>query len=263
MFKNLVFLILLGGFISNLYGDKLEDIQTSGILKAGVKHDYEPFGFKQDGKVVGFDIDLVKYIANKLGVSLQMQRVTSKDRITKVQNNTIDIAIASMTHNKKREKKIDFSIHYFFDGQSILTTIDARKTNAIGFNGKYIAAIKGSTSGVKFKKLVPKARIKYYDTYTKALEDLHNGNIDAITTDLVWCITQVKNNPGEYKIVGKQLSNEPYGIGVKKGEERLLSKINEIIMQAVEDGTYERLYKKWFDEKPTQLPTGDLEANKL
>jgi len=263
MFKNLVFLIFLGGFISSLYGDKLEDIQTTGILKAGVKYDYKPFGFIKDDKVVGFDIDLARYIANNLGVALQMQQVTSKNRIQKVKNDTIDIAIASMTHNKKREKDIDFSIHYFFDGQSILAKSDLRKTNAIGFNGKYIAAIKGSTSGINFKKLVPKARIKYYDDYNKALEDLNDGYVDAITTDLIWCITQIKNNPMEYKIVGKKLSSEPYGIGVKKGEDRLLTKINEILLNSVQDGTYERLYQKWFDEKPTRLPSGDLEANKL
>ena len=247
-----IFLLL---FSSTVYSDMLKDIKKSGVLKAGVKHDFEPFGFvDQYGEVVGFDIDLLNYIANDLGVKLQTTRVTSKNRIEKLEDGFVDMVAASMTHKRDRDIPIDFSISYFFDGQSTLTRSNIMNKKARGFSGKKVGAIEGSTSGKNFKRLVPKARIVYFDSYDQSLESLKNGEIDAMTTDLVWCALQAKKSNGKLKVVGKILTFEPYGIGVRENESNFRDAVNNAIQKSVKDGTYLKLYKKWFDKEPKRLP---------
>ncbi len=253
--KIFIYLFILTFFVNTVLGNKLNDIKSSGILKAGVKYDFEPFGFlDESGDVIGFDIDLLKYIANDLGVKLKLQQVTSQNRIEMLENGIVDIVAASMTHKQERDKRIDFSISYFFDGQAILTTKYVKVNHHFGFNGKRVGVIKGATRGETFRQKVPKAKIIYFDNYTKALEELNKGNIDAITTDMVWCATQAKKSHGKLRVLKKVLTTEPYGIGVAQNESDFLDAINITIQKAVLDGTYEILYLKWFGKNPEKLP---------
>ena len=242
-------------FTCTAWADKLEDVKKAGVLKAGVKYDFKPFGYvNENGKVVGFDIDLLKYIAKKLGVDIKFQQVTSKTRIPLVAAGKLDISAASMTHKVQRDDSIDFTISYFFDGQSILTSKDSKKRSAKGFAGKKVGAIKGATSGKNFKRVQPKAKIVYFNTYPEALSALKRRKIDAITTDYVWCSTQAKESKGALKVVGGLISKEPYGMGVPENESNFRDAINFAIQDAVRDGKYQKLYKKWFGKKPKRLP---------
>ena len=253
--KNIIAVAIFVLFTSLAYADKLADIKKAGVLNAGVKYDFKPFGFTNEkGQVVGFDIDLLKYIAKDLGVKVKFQQVTSKTRIPLVSGGQIDIVAASMTHKVKRDDTIDFTISYFFDGQSILARKDCKAKEAKDFAGKRVGVIQGATSGENFKKLVPKAKLKYYQEYPLAVMALKQGKIDAITTDLVWCTTQANDSKGELKVVGSTISFEPYGMGIAENESNLRDAVNFAIQKAVKDGTYTKLYNKWFGKDPERLP---------
>ena len=248
--KSLVALATLVAISGSAYADKL-----AGVLKAGVKFDFKPFGFvNEKNDVVGFDIDLLKYIAKDLGVEVKFQQVTSKTRIPLVAGGQIDIAAASMTHKVQRDDTIDFTISYFFDGQSMLVRSDCKATEAKDFAGKKVGAIQGATSGENFKKAVPDAKMVSFQEYPQAVMALKKGKIDAVTTDLVWCTTQANDSKGTLKVTGGTLSVEPYGMGIAENESNLRDAINFAIQNAVKDGTYATLYKKWFGENPTVLP---------
>ncbi len=252
-------LIVTGIALISLTGlanaDKLADVKSAGVLNAGVKYDFEPFGYTNEkNKVVGFDIDLIKYIAKDLGVKVKFHQVTSKTRIPLVATGKIDIAAASMTHKVKRDETIDFTISYFFDGQSILAKKDCKAKSAKDFAGKKVGAIQGATSGDNFAKLVPNAKIQKFQTYPDAIMALKQGKIDAITTDLVWCTTQANKHHGEFKVVGSTISFEPYGMGLAENESNFRDAINFAIQNSVKDGTYVKLYKKWFGKNPEILP---------
>jgi len=253
--KTLTSLVACAMLAGSLYADKLEDVKKAGVLKAGVKYDFKPFGFvNESNKVVGFDIDLLKYIAKDLGVKVKFQQVTSKTRIPLVAGGQVDIAAASMTHKVKRDDTIDFTISYFFDGQSMLVRADERTRTPKGFAGKKVGAIQGATSGENFQKVSPKAKIVYFQEYPMAVMALKKGKIDAITTDLVWCSTQAKDSDGKLKVTGGTISNEPYGMGIPENESNFRDAVNFAIQNAVKDGTYTKLYKKWFGENPKVLP---------
>ena len=253
--KSLVALATLALLTGLAYADKLADVRSAGVLKAGVKYDFKPFGFvNEKNDVVGFDIDLLKYIAKDLGVEVKFQQVTSKTRIPLVVAGQIDIAAASMTHKVQRDDTIDFTISYFFDGQSMLVRNDSKATAAKDFAGKKVGAIQGATSGENFKKVVPDAKIISFQEYPQAVMALKKGKIDAVTTDLVWCTTQANDSKGTLKVVGGTLSVEPYGMGIAENESNLRDAINFAIQKSVKDGTYTTLYKKWFGENPEVLP---------
>ncbi len=256
MFKKILMsLVAITMLTGTAFADKLADIKKSGVLNAGVKYDFKPFGFvNKKNDVVGFDIDLLKYIAKDLGVKVKFQQVTSKTRIPLVASGQIDIAAASMTHKVMRDDTIDFTISYFFDGQSMLVRKDCKKRSAKGFAGKKVGAIQGATSGENFKKASPKAKIIYFQEYPQAVMALNTGKIDAVTTDLVWCSTQANDSKGKLKVTGGTLSVEPYGMGVAENESNLRDAVNFAIQKSVKDGTYSKLYKKWFGEKPKVLP---------
>ncbi len=256
MFKKTMTSLVAMAMLSGIaFADKLSEVQEAGVLKAGVKYDFKPFGFvNEKNKVVGFDIDLLKYIAKDLGVKVKFQQVTSKTRIPLVSSGQVDIAASSMTHKVKRDETIDFTVSYFFDGQSMLVRKDERTRTAKGFAGKKVGAIQGATSGENFKKASPKAKIVYFQEYPQAVMALRKGKIDAVTTDLVWCSTQAKDSNGALKVTGGTISNEPYGMGIPENESNFRDAVNFSIQKAVSDGTYTSLYKKWFGEKPKQLP---------
>ncbi|MCK5111534.1 MAG: transporter substrate-binding domain-containing protein [Arcobacteraceae bacterium] len=253
--KTLMSLVAVTMLTGTVFADKLADVKKAGVLKAGVKYDFKPFGFVNDkNKVVGFDIDLLRYIAKDLGVKVKFQQVTSKTRIPLVAGGQIDIAAASMTHKVMRDDTIDFTISYFFDGQSMLVRADERTRTAKGFAGKKVGAIQGATSGENFKKASPKAKIIYFQEYPQAVMALRKGKIDAVTTDLVWCSTQANDSKGKLKVTGGTISFEPYGMGIAENESNFRDAVNIAIQKSVKDGYYAKSYKKWFGTNPKVIP---------
>ena len=97
-------------------------------------------------------------------------------------------------------------------------------------------------------------RIIYFKTYNESIIALQKGKIDAITTDLVWCSIQAKKSNGEFKVLNDTISFEPYGMGIPENESNFRDAINFSIQKAVLDGTYIKLYKKWFYKEPETLP---------
>jgi len=256
MFKKGLFIILaLLASTGLLYADKLSLIKEKGVLNAGIKYDFKPFGFiNKSGNIVGFDVDLLKYISKKIGVVAKFQQVTSKSRIPMLVSGDIDIIVASMTHTKRRDNAIDFSISYFFDGQAMLVRNDEKKSSYSGFDNRKVGAIQGSSSGENFKKIQPNAKIVYYEEYPQAVLALKKGKIDAITTDLQWCLAQAKDSRNKLKVLEEAISYEPYGIGMSENESNFRDAINFAIQESVTDGTYKKLFIKWFNKEPKKLP---------
>ncbi|MEA2049125.1 MAG: transporter substrate-binding domain-containing protein [Campylobacterota bacterium] len=254
--KSILFLFfIISSFYTTLNADKLQDIKNKGYVTIGVKEDFEPFGFiNKNGKLDGFDHDLARYIASYLNVRLELKIVNSKNRILKLKNNEVDIVIASMTHTIQRDKEVDYSISYYFDGLSILTTKYIKINHHFGFNGKKVGVIRGSSAAKTFKQKVRKAQIIRFNNYKEALDSIAVGKIDAISTDSIWCKLQAKKSNGKLRVLKKLLSHEPYGIAIKENESNLLDQLNFAIQSSVNDGTYIELYKKWFHENPSILP---------
>ncbi|WP_027180478.1 ABC transporter substrate-binding protein [Maridesulfovibrio bastinii] len=232
------------------FADRLQDIKDRGVLICGVKDAVVPFGFvdEKTNELVGFDIDVCKYIAGKLGVKADFKPVTSATRIPMVAQGSIDIAAASMTHKIARDETIDFSITYFMDGQKILVKKDSGIKSVADLDGKKVGTAKGSTSEQNILASQPNCRVLSFEGYPQSFLALKQGKVKAVTTDST-ILLGLKNsdpNPDQWEIVGDFISPEPYGIGLPENESNLRDAINIALMDMWRSGEYVKTYNKWF-----------------
>ncbi|WP_124728216.1 transporter substrate-binding domain-containing protein [Staphylospora marina] len=235
-------------------GSYVETIKQRGKLVAGVKYDTFLFGYKdpQDGQVKGFEIDLMKELAKRMlgdENKLELKEVNSKTRMKMLQGGDIDLICATMTITDQRKQEIDFSRVYFMAGQSLLVPVNSPIQSVKDTAGKKVATAKGATSGKNLEAVEPNAKIELFDNYADAFTALRAGRVDALTTDDSILMGMQQQDPN-FKIVGGQFTQEPYGIGVDKRNKDLLEYVNKFLDEIMQDGTYDNLYKKWFKKDP-------------
>ncbi len=244
-------IILITGSVA--FADALATIKSKGVLVAGVKDAVVPFGYvdEQSKQIVGFDVDICKEIANKMGVRLELKPVTSATRIPQLSEGMVDIAACTMTRKVAREDVIDFSITYFMDGQKLLVKKGSKIKSYKDLAGKKVGTAKGSTSEINIKKAQPKCTVLSFEGYPEAFLALKQGKVAAATTDSVILVglKGSDENPEKWEIVGDFFSKEPYGIGVRENESNLRDFVNKSLMEMWNDGTYKKIYDKWLGPK--------------
>jgi len=252
--------------------DSLAEIKKNGVLVAGVKDSLPPFGSvdPQTKDFVGYDIDFVKYIAKKLGVKVEYKPVTSANRMPMLMEGRVDILVCTMTKNPERAKQIDFSYTYFLTGQKFLTkkgTVKGLKD----LEGKKIGTTKGSTSEQNVKKAIPSATILSFDDYPQGVLALQQGKVVAETTDesiLAGQLGKLEKNPatkGQFEIPDVAISEEPYGIGMRKGDTQLVKFVNDTILEMEKNGEAQKIFEKWFgpnSDSPIKRGTFKITADK-
>lgn len=230
--------------------DTLSKILKRGKLIVGVKYDTKPFGYlNQKEQLVGFDVDLAKALAkNILGSEemIEFKPVTPSSRILALSSGEVDMIIATMTITKQRSEIIDFSIPYYITGQTILVPSNSDITSISNLNGKKVIVIFGTTAENNLRLAAPDAKILGFKTYTGAYKALKAGKADAITSDET-ILLGIAMNDKSVKLLPKKYSQEPYGIGLKKGEQsiRLKNKVNFIIKDMLESGEINSLKQTW------------------
>jgi glutamate transport system substrate-binding protein len=228
-------------------GTPLGDIQEKGEIVIGVKYDVPPFGFNnpKSGKVEGFDVDLGQAVADKLGVKPKFIEAISDNRIPFLQDGTADLILSTMTINEERVGQIEFSDPYYIAKGRILVKKDNSDITGVdSLAGKNVCTALGSTYEATLKEQAPDAKLKLVDSYSECLESLQNGSVDAISTDDV-ILTGMIIQDDSLKLVGDELSQEPYGAGIKKGNTELQEFVNGVFDEYKQDGRYDKTYEKW------------------
>ncbi len=163
----------------------LAKVKERGKILAGVKFDTPPFGYLDDkNEPAGFDLDLVRKIAEKLGVGVEFVKVTSPTRVPLLVSGNVDLVAASMTHTPERDKTIDFSITDYTGGQTLLVPADSSVTGLKDLDGKDVAVQQGTTLEKNIAAAAPKAKVTAYKDYNSAWLALAQGRADALTGSL-------------------------------------------------------------------------------
>jgi polar amino acid transport system substrate-binding protein len=200
----------------------LDIVRERGVLIAGVKDSVVPFGFVDEAArdLVGFDVDICRYIADELGVDLELKPVTSSNRIPMLTDGQVDILAATMTHKMERDEVIDFSITYFMDGQRLLTSVDSGITSYEDLAGLKVGSVKGSTSEKNILDVQPDCEVVSFEGYPEAFLALRQGKVVAVTTDSVILVGLKGSDPEpeNWVIVGDAFSIEPYGLGLPEND---------------------------------------------
>jgi len=251
MSRKLVVLIAVASFIvawaslSTAQESAYDIVKKRGTLVAGVKNDYPPFGFVDaEGKWVGIEADMSKYIADKLGVALKMEPVTSRTRIPLLVNGNIDL-IMNINPTRERAKVVDFTRPWFQDGSTLLvyrgSGIQSVKDVAAP---RKTGAAQGSANAAQVLALQPKADIVYFQEYPQGFLALKQKRIDSLTAGTITLLQLAKNSP-ELEVLSPPFNPDPSAIGVRYNDSKWRLAIEEIIMDAWADGTIAKLHEKF------------------
>jgi len=224
-------------------GTTMAELSEAGAITVGTKFDQPLFGLVgPDGVPVGFDVEIAKIIAAELGIAedgIEWVETVSANREPFIEDGRVDIVVATYTINDERKLVVDFAGPYYQAGQMIMVLEDNTDINGPDdLAGKTVCSAEGSTPAERIRTEYPEATLLPAAAYSECLEPLRNGQVAAVTTDNVILSGFIDQNPGEFKLVGEPFSEEPYGIGLMKGDDDFRSFINDVLEASFEDGRW-------------------------
>ncbi|WP_030870709.1 glutamate ABC transporter substrate-binding protein [Streptomyces sp. NRRL S-37] len=237
-------------------GDDSGDNGSSGgggdKIKIGIKYDQPGLGLKTPQGYEGFDVDVATYVAKELGYEpdqIEWVETKSADRENALSRGDVKLIAATYSITDERKEKVDFAGPYLLAHQDLLVKSDSDISEATDLNDKKLCSVTGSTSAQNVKNdFAPKAQLSSRGGYSECLSALQNGQVDALTTDdsILAGYAAQDQYKGKFKLAGLKLSNENYGIGVKKGDTETVNKVNDALEKMVSDGSWEKAVKENF-----------------
>ncbi|RSS83598.1 glutamate ABC transporter substrate-binding protein [Streptomyces sp. WAC06614] len=225
-----------------------EEAKRRGHLVVGVKEDQPYLGEKDpaSGRYSGFDIEIAKMMAASLGfgpTAVEFRTIASANRETALQNGQIDYYVGTYTINDNRKKQVGFAGPYFMAGQSLLVRKGEKDIEGPGdLAGKKVCSAAGSTPYQRLQKEFPKAVLVAYDTYSICVDNLLTYQVDAVSTDDPILLGYAAKVPEELKVVGAPFSEEPYGIGVPRGDTALRLALDDALAAHEKNGDWKKAY---------------------
>jgi glutamate transport system substrate-binding protein len=239
--------------------DTLNAIRERGRVVVGVKFDVPLFGLRDDatGALTGFDVELARVVAAELfpdDPSASTSRVEFVEAISKrreelLTGGAVDLVLSTYTINEARKQLVDFAGPYYIAGQDILaktSDITSGRISGVGdLNGKKVCSVTGSTSLNNVRAAAPKADTSItFDRYSDCYEALKRGEVDAVTTDDVILLGLLQQDRSQFGLTGNPYRTEPYGIGVRKGDDAMRSFVNDVLERAQGDGRWQAAFEK-------------------
>lgn len=232
--------------------------QTSNTIVVGADTTFPPFETEVNGKVTGFDIDMIKAIAKAEGLRVAIKTLPFEGIIPSLQTGALNAAVAGITIKTSRLKNVDFSDAYYKSGLSILVKDGSDIKDFADLKGHVVATKKG-TSSVDYLKQhgFDMSHVKEFQNIDSAYQTLETGGADAVIFDNPVNVNFKLAHPN-VKTVGPLLTGEYYGIAVSKKNPALLAKIDAGLAAIKADGTYAQLFKTWFGGDTSGEVTGVL-----
>lgn len=235
-------------------------------LVIGVKADQPGLGLQTGTTYAGFDVEIGKIVAKGLGVdpgNIEWKTTVSANREPFIQQGQVDLVVATYTINDERKKVVNFAGPYYVAGQDLLVPVNSTITGPESLAGKKVCSVTGSTPAKRIQTDYKDAKLQQFDTYSKCVQALAGGQVDAVSTDDIILAGYASQDQyaGKFKVVGKKFSEEPYGIGLKKNDTEGCNKINDILKQAASDGSYKTAWESTLGKSGADAP--QLDTSKL
>ncbi|WP_180960207.1 amino acid ABC transporter substrate-binding protein [Neobacillus cucumis] len=231
--------------------------KTSGngddkTLTIGIDDKFAPMGFRdENNKIVGFDIDYAKAAAEKMGKTVKFQPIDWKTKESELSSGRIDLIWNGYTITDERKKKVLFTKPYLKNAQVVVTRKDSNIAKLADLKGKVVGLQSLSSASDALDANPIKSKIKTVTEFKDnvlALNDLKSGRLDAVVIDEVVIKYYMTKEKDTFKILDESLAPEEYGVGVKKGNEELLKKLQKALDDMNADGTAAKISTKWFGE---------------
>ncbi|TVP48589.1 MAG: amino acid ABC transporter substrate-binding protein [Halomonas sp.] len=234
----------------SVQADALEGIESRGTIRIAVPQDFPPFGsVGTDLQPRGYDIDMAQYLADEMGVELELIPVTSANRIPYLQTGQADLVISSLGKNPEREAAIDFSDAYapFFLGV-FSADADESVDDPEGLADKTIGVTRGAVEDMELSEIAPDStRVQRFEDNATTISAFLSGQVDYVATGNVVAAEIAERNSSRAPSLVYQLRDSPCYVGMNKNEPALMEEVNRLIAQALEDGTLNELSQRWFN----------------
>jgi glutamate transport system substrate-binding protein len=246
-------------------GSTMDRLAKAKKIVVGVKYDQPGIGNKNPstGKVEGFDIEIAKIIAGRLGLDynnssqVEFKETISANRQPFIQNGTVDIVAASYSITDERKKVVSFAGPYYLTGQDLLIRKDSAGeiTGPDKLAGKKVCSVKDSTPLGNIQKNYPQAQAIPFGTYTECVQQLVNKQVDVVTTDGAILLGYAARQPDLLQVVGKPFSTEKYGIGLKKDDTDFRNFVNDALQKAYDNGDWTKAYNATLGKSGSAAPS--------
>ncbi len=230
----------------------LEAVKEKGYFVVGLDDSFPPMGFRDEsGEIVGFDIDMAKEAAKRMGVEAKFKPVEWDGVILSLKNKDIDVIWNGLTVTEERKEKISFSKVYLANRQVIIVRDDSDITTKDDLKDKKIGVQLNSTSQIAVEKDEALSgsinELKKYSNNVEALLDLKAGRTEAVVVDEIVGRYYIAKKEG-YKVLEDNLGDEVYAVGIRQEDNAFREELDKVLDEMKEDGTAEEISKKWFGE---------------
>jgi glutamate transport system substrate-binding protein len=216
------------------------------------------------GDVEGFDVEIAKLIAQRIfggtaeeaGEKIEFVETVSANREPFIEEGKVDIVVATYTINDTRKQRVDFAGPYYVAGQDIMVKKgDTSIKSVTDLNGKKVCSVVGSTSIKNVQAKAPQADLSVsFDKYSLCAEALKDGRVQAVTTDNIILLGLIKDSPNDFQLVGETFTEEPYGIGLKRGDDDFRDFINDVLEEIYESGEWKEAFDSTVGEAGEEAP---------
>ncbi|RID84530.1 amino acid ABC transporter substrate-binding protein [Peribacillus asahii] len=230
--------------------DQAKDQKDTLVI--GIDDQFAPMGFRdKNNEIVGFDIDYAKAAAEKMGMDVTFQPIDWTTKESELNSNRIDLIWNGYTITEERKAKVLFTKPYLKNAQVVVTLADSKLKTLNDLSGKIVGVQALSSAADALDANPIKSKIKTVTEFKDnilALNDLKSGRVDAVVIDEVVIDYYMSKQKDTFKVLDESLAPEEYGVGVKKGNEELLEKLQKALDEMNEDGTAAKISEKWFGE---------------
>lgn len=249
-----IFLLVLASLVAAGCGSSNSSSSESTAsggepLTVGSDIPYPPFEQGKPGHYTGFDIELIEAIAAKMGRTAEVQDTSFETIFRDVGQGKFEAVISAATITPEREKAVDFSNPYYNSEQAVLVKEGSSIKSLAELEGKTVAVQQGTTGQELAKEKLSGSEIRPYPEGPDAVNALKAGTVEGVIIDAPVAQNAVEKSGG-VEIAEKVPTEEQYGIAVAQGNTELLDEINQGLKEVEEDGTYAKIYKKWFHVEP-------------
>ncbi len=238
-------------FAASAHADQLADIKKKGEIVFGVLGTDEPNSFidPKTRELVGYEIDLAKAVAKKIGVKPVFKQLSVAARIPELQQGHVDVLAATLTHNKEREAQVDFALTHFVTGSKVMVRSASGITALPQLANKKVVTVRGGTQETNIRAVVPTANIVTFENTQQAFQALQQGKGIAYVNDESSLLADYgKLGPAakNFTILPTSIGVEAIALGLRKGEKNLKGVVDATLRELETSGAANGLFNKWY-----------------
>ena len=230
--------------------EREESLVDADSLIIGVKEDQPGLGSEEGGRIVGFDVDVARYIADHLGIDdVEFVGVTSAEREDRLIDGEVDMVVATYSITPERKTAVTYGGPYYVAKQDILVRADEEAVSGVrDLEGRSVCQGEGSNSALRITDGlgIDVSELQEAESYSVCIERLAGGEVDAVSTDNLILAGFLAEDPDAFRFVNNPFTDEKYGVGLPYGDVAACEAVNKAISRMYQDGTASELLEEWF-----------------